>query len=108
MQALRSYTWPGNIRQLCNVIEAAMTISSSNYIGLPEVAQLIETGRAGQATDHTDYSSALGQFETDYLTRLLRKYGGNVEEAAAEAGMNMATIYRKLKRYGIDKKQIEP
>jgi transcriptional regulator of acetoin/glycerol metabolism len=38
----------------------------------------------------------------------LRKYGGNVEEAAAEAGMNMATIYRKLKRYGIDKKQIEP
>jgi transcriptional regulator with PAS, ATPase and Fis domain len=108
MQALRSYTWPGNIRQLCNVIEAAMTISSGNYIGLPEVAQLIETGHTGPATDHNDYSSALGQFETDYLTRLLRKYGGNVEEAAAEAGMNMATIYRKLKRYGIDKKQIEP
>jgi DNA-binding NtrC family response regulator len=108
MHALRSYTWPGNIRQLCNVIEAAMTISSGNYIGLPEVAQLIETGHTGPATDHNDYSSALGQFETDYLTRLLRKYGGNVEEAAAEAGMNMATIYRKLKRYGIDKKQIEP
>ena len=54
-----------------------------------------------------DYSSALGRFETEYLTRLLRKHGGNVEEAAAEAGMNMATIYRKLKKYGINKKSID-
>jgi DNA-binding NtrC family response regulator len=106
MEAMRSYKWPGNIRQLCNVIEAAMTISSGNYIGLPELAQLIETGSPGQTADQADYTSALGSFETDYLTRLLRKYGGNIEEAAAEAGMNMATIYRKLKKYGIKKKVI--
>ena len=41
-----------------------------------------------------------------YLTRLLRTHGGNVEDAAAEAGMNMATIYRKLKKYGINKKDL--
>jgi DNA-binding NtrC family response regulator len=107
MEAFRNYEWPGNIRQLCNVIEAAMTISSGNYIGLPELSQLIETGHAGLSADHADYSSALSSFETDYLTRLLRKHGGNVEEAAAEAGMNMATIYRKLKKYGIKKKEID-
>jgi len=107
MESLRSYEWPGNIRQLCNVIEAAMTISSGNYIGLPELTQLIETGSPGQPAEHGDYTSALGCFETDYLTRLLRKHGGNVEEAAAEAGMNMATIYRKLKKYGIKKKVID-
>jgi DNA-binding NtrC family response regulator len=107
MEVFRTYEWPGNIRQLCNVIEAAMTISSGNYIGLPELTQLIETEQSGQVANQADYSSALSSFETDYLTRLLRKHGGNVEEAAAEAGMNMATIYRKLKKYGINKKDID-
>ncbi len=107
MEVLRSYDWPGNIRQLCNVIEATMTISSGHYIGLPELAQLIETGPTGHTVNQADYSSALSRFETDYLTRLLRKHAGNVEEAAAEAGMNMATIYRKLKKYGIRKKDID-
>lgn len=107
MEALRSYEWPGNIRQLRNVIEAALTISSGKYIGLSELAQLIETEHAETSPQQADYSSALSRFETEYLTRLLRKHGSNVEEAAAEAGMNMATIYRKLKKYGINKKDIE-
>jgi len=107
MEALRTYDWPGNIRQLGNVIEAAMTISSGNYIGLPELAQLIETNLTEQSSSRADYSSALGNFETEYLNRLLRKHGGNVEEAASEAGMNMATLYRKLKKYGINKKRID-
>ncbi len=107
MEALRTYGWPGNIRQLGNVIEAAMTISSGNYIGLPELAQLIETNLPEQSATRADYSSALSKFETDYLTRLLRKHGGNVEGAAAEADMNIATIYRKLKRYGINKKEVD-
>jgi DNA-binding NtrC family response regulator len=107
MDALRSYPWPGNIRQLCNVIEAAMTISSGNYIGMPELEQLIETGPTGPVAGQAGYSSALSSFETDYLTRLLRKHGGNIEEAAAEAGMNMATIYRKLKKHGIRKKDLD-
>jgi DNA-binding NtrC family response regulator len=107
LEALRTYHWPGNIRQLGNVIEAAMTISSGNYIGLPELAQLIETNLPEQAANRADYSSALSNFETDYLNCLLRKHGGNVEEAASEAGMNMATLYRKLKKYGINKKKID-
>jgi len=107
LEAARNYSWPGNIRQLRNVVEAVMTISSSSYIGLPELAQFIETDHAGIGPDQADYSSALARFETDYLTHLLRKHNGNVEEASAEAGMNMATIYRKLKKYGIRKKEIE-
>lgn len=106
LTAARSYAWPGNIRQLRNVIEAAMTISSGPYIGLPELAQLIETGQPATPDNRDDYSAELGRFETEYLTRLLRKHAGNVEEAAAEAGMNMATIYRKLKKYGLKKKDI--
>ncbi len=107
MEALRNDAWPGNIRQLRNVIEATMAISNGPYIGLPELAQFIETDEIMHIGDQADYSSALERFETDYLVNLLRKHGGNVEDAASEAGMNMATIYRKLKKYGIRKKDLD-
>jgi DNA-binding NtrC family response regulator len=107
LEAACNYAWPGNIRQLRNVIEAAMTIESGPYIGLPALAQFIVIDGAGPPMPQADYDAALGRFETEYLTRLLRKHAGNVEAAAAEAGMNMATIYRKLKKYGIRKKDID-
>jgi DNA-binding NtrC family response regulator len=107
LEAACGYAWPGNIRQLRNVIEAAMTIESGAYIGLPALSQFIVTDQPGQFSSQADYDAALARFETEYLTRLLRKHGGNVEAAAAEAGMNMATVYRKLKKYGIRKRGID-
>jgi DNA-binding NtrC family response regulator len=107
LEAACAYAWPGNIRQLRNVIEAAMTIESGQYLGLPALAQFIVIEGAGPVMPQADYDAALARFETEYLTRLLRKHAGNVEAAAAEAGMNMATIYRKLKKYGIRKKDID-
>jgi len=104
LEAACVYPWPGNIRQLRNVIEAAMTIESGVYIGLPALSQFIVTELPSQFSSQADYEAALARFETEYLTRLLRKHAGNVEAAAAEAGMNMATVYRKLKKYGIRKK----
>ena len=107
LEAACAYPWPGNIRQLRNVIEAAMTIESGVYIGLPALSQFIVTELPSQFSSQADYEAALARFETEYLTRLLRKHAGNVEAAAAEAGMNMATVYRKLKKYGIRKKASE-
>ena len=107
LEAACAYPWPGNIRQLRNVIEAAMTIESGIYIGLPALSQFIVTDLPSQFSSQADYEAALARFETEYLTRLLRKHAGNVEAAAAEAGMNMATVYRKLKKYGIRKKASE-
>jgi transcriptional regulator with PAS, ATPase and Fis domain len=101
--AINNYPWPGNIRQLRNVIEAAMTLATDAYIGLPILAQFIEVEGDFPTVSEADYASALARFETEYLNRLLRKHGSNVEAAAAEAGMNMATIYRKLKKHDIDK-----
>ncbi len=107
LEAAVAYPWPGNIRQLRNVIEAAMTIESGSYLGLPALAQFIDVGERGHYATPADYEASLARFETDYLTRLLRKHAGSVEAAAAEAGMNMATIYRKLKKYGIRKKDLD-
>ena len=103
--ALAEFSWPGNIRQLRNVIEASMAMENGDYITLPVLAQFIEVEQNGGETESrgpdSDYSSALARFEIAYLKELLRKSEGNVEAAARQAGMNMATIYRKLKKYDI-------
>ena len=96
--------WPGNIRQLKNVIEACMTIETEQQISLATLAQFIETDITGAADD--DYNNALARFEIDYLRQLLSSVDGNIEEAARKASMNMATIYRKLKKYGLRKEDI--
>jgi len=73
--------------------------------------QFIDLIPAPADTDSTEpggmpFSEALDRFEADLLKGLLKKHGGNVEHAAREADMNMATIYRKIKKYNIRKEEI--
>jgi len=109
LEAAREYPWPGNIRQLQNVVEACMTMASDELIDLETLGQFIQIpggpDDVNEQTEH-DYNEALGRFETRYLRNLLRATGGNVEEAARQAGMNMATIYRKLKKYQLRRDDI--
>ncbi|BBA69501.1 sigma-54-dependent transcriptional regulator [Geobacter sulfurreducens] len=109
LEAVMEFSWPGNIRQLKNVIEACTAMENGDYLSLSVLSQFIEISHhvAGQEEgisdelEESDYSQALSRFEVDYLKGLLRKNRGNVEAAARDAGMNMATIYRKLKKYNI-------
>jgi DNA-binding NtrC family response regulator len=110
LEAACGYAWPGNIRELKNVIEACMAMEDSDYIGLPVLSQFIEVpaqpGTAGggeTVSEEGEYAMALSRFETEYLKGLLKKHRWNIDAAAREAGMNMATIYRKMKKYGIRK-----
>jgi DNA-binding NtrC family response regulator len=111
LKIICAFEWPGNIRQLKNVIEACMAIESGEYISSDTLAQFIEPEPAGSAVPHeadqvshdVPYTTALEQFEADLLTGLLKRHGGNIDSAAREAGMNMVTMYRKIKRYGLRK-----
>jgi DNA-binding NtrC family response regulator len=111
MRMLCSYEWPGNIRQLKNVIEACMALETGDHISQDTLAQFIEvaqtsaTADAGQNSPDVPYTAALEQFEADLLRSLLRRHGGNIDLAAREAGMNMVTMYRKIKKYGIKKEE---
>lgn len=99
------HPWPGNVRQLRNVIEASMAVGSGEFLDLHVVAGFLDAGDEAVPRDAEtlDYSAALDRFETAYLKSLLAAAGGSVEEAAHRAGINVATIYRKLKRYGVRK-----
>ena len=113
MQTLCDFDWPGNIRQLKNVIEACMAMVGEDYICRETLDQFIEVvaGTGGPlALNHAEpgdvpFNAALDRFEADLLRGLLKKHAGNIENAAREADMNMATIYRKIKKYGIRKEE---
>ncbi|MDW7709136.1 MAG: sigma-54 dependent transcriptional regulator [Deferrisomatales bacterium] len=105
MEAAYRHPWPGNVRQLRNVVEACLAVVSGEYVDLPTLAQFIEVPSARAETRPPapggDYASALARFEVAYLGDLLSRTQGNVEEAAQLARMNVATIYRKIKKHGL-------
>lgn len=113
LRILCEYEWPGNIRQLRNVIEACMAVESGEYISRDTLAQFIEvdpgrssaSGEVRQISPDVPYTTALERFEADLLKGLLKRHCGNIDSAAREAGMNMVTMYRKIKRYGIRKEE---
>ena len=111
LHVLTAYEWPGNIRQLKNVIEACMAMETGEFITSDTLAQFIEaatttgsdTNNAKEINLDMPYTTALERFEADLLTNLLKRHHGNIDSAAREAGINMVTMYRKIKRYGIRK-----
>lgn len=108
MAAVTHYDWPGNIREMKNVIEASMAMENEEYLTLATLAQFIEMPEdiclvPLDEQVEGDYSSAMARFEAEYLRGLLARYGWNVDSAARDAGMNMATMYRKIKKYSLKK-----
>lgn len=114
LHTLCSYEWPGNIRQLKNVIEACMAVENGEFISRETLGQFIEMAgetplpppRAEIINPEIPFTTALEQFEADLLKSLLKRHGGNIDAAAKEAGINMVTMYRKIKKYGIKKEGI--
>lgn len=108
MAAVTLYDWPGNIREMKNVIEASMAMESEDYLTLASLSQFIEmpdniSSASLDGPVEGDYNSAMARFEAEYLRGLLARYGWNVDAAAKDAGMNMATMYRKIKKYALKK-----
>jgi transcriptional regulator with PAS, ATPase and Fis domain len=104
MQCLCEHDWPGNVRQLSNVIQASMAIEAEDRIEADTLYHVMGFDRRASepsVVQPGSYTDALSRFEADYLRRLIAEAGGVVEDAAEKAGMNPATIYRKLKKYGL-------
>jgi len=105
LTAAAAYAWPGNIRELRNAVEGSLALESGDLISLEVLSQFIEIPRPGKGEPaeggENGFAGAVNRFEEEYFRMLLRKAHGNVEAAAADAGINLATIYRKMKKYGI-------
>jgi two-component system, NtrC family, response regulator GlrR len=98
MQLLVSASWPGNVRQLLNVIEQAVALAATEVIPESLVRQALDAGD----TALTPLDEARRAFERDYLVRILKITGGNVTKAARLAGRNRTEFYRLLERHSLE------
>lgn len=100
MELLVAAPWPGNIRQLQNVIEQAVALSTGAIIP----ASLIQSALRSEPAAWTSLDDARRNFERDYLVRLLRLTQGSVANAARLAQRNRTEFYKLLERHELDPK----
>jgi two-component system, NtrC family, response regulator GlrR len=93
-----SAPWPGNVRQLLNVVEQAVALSATEVI--PD--SLVRKALDAKDSELTPLDEARRAFERDYLVRILKITGGNVTKAARLAGRNRTEFYRLLERHSLE------
>jgi two-component system response regulator GlrR len=97
MEELLAASWPGNIRQLLNVVEQAVALCTAPVISV----DLVRSALSKNAEKIPSFGEARRQFEQDYLLRLLKITDGNVSQAAKLAGRNRTDFYKLLQRHHI-------
>ena len=108
---LSSYEWPGNTRELTNLVQRLLILGGEGDIDVNEVETALGIAPSGPVVDtipgfNLPFRGAKEQFERNYFEYQLRLNGGNVTKVAAQAGIERTHLYRKLRSLDIDPKQI--
>jgi two-component system nitrogen regulation response regulator NtrX len=111
MAALQAYDWPGNVRQLRNVIERTIILAPGERIGCIELDMLppeilneqaqLNPSEAVKAIMGTPLREARETFEREYLRVQIRRFSGNISRTASFIGMERSALHRKLKALGL-------
>ncbi len=96
MNVLMEYDYPGNIRELENIIEHAFVLCRDVYIGINHLPQHLRGEKISDVSKMT-----LSEIERVYIIAALEKHGGHRSKAAAELGIDASTLWRKMKQYKI-------
>ncbi|MXP28500.1 response regulator [Porphyrobacter algicida] len=114
--ALQAYDWPGNVRQLRNVVERAVILTPRDKLDVIEPDMLggeIVEGKGGNGGALTSLMGAplreaRENFEREYLTVQIRRFSGNISKTATFIGMERSALHRKLKLLGmVDRKETD-
>ncbi|MEM9758901.1 MAG: sigma 54-interacting transcriptional regulator [Pseudomonadota bacterium] len=104
MERLMAASWPGNVRQLANVVQQCMVLGRSRIISVG----LVERALKGRPATFTPLAEARDRFEFDYISSLLHTTEGNVAQAARLAQRNRSEFYKLLKKHKLDPAQYRP
>ena len=112
--ALQSHDWPGNVRQLRNVVERTVIMAPGDRIGridldmLPaEIRGDTPAGEGGASIMGAPLREARESFEREYLRVQIRRFSGNISRTASFIGMERSALHRKLKLLGINEERGE-
>jgi transcriptional regulator with PAS, ATPase and Fis domain len=104
MAALEVYPWPGNIRELQNVVERAVLLGKGDRIAPSDLPREIASGAAMRASHagHRTLKEALEGPERQIILEVLEAHGWNRNATADALGVNRTTLYKKMKRLGLE------
>jgi len=109
---LERQAWPGNVRQLENTIARCIALATTKIVGLEALDVPHDRGDAGDAGDAGDgpppnagpsFREQVDAFERNLITQAIRASAGNHSETARRLQLNRATLYDKLKKYGLNR-----
>ena len=100
---LKAYSWPGNVRELRNVMERAVVLSKEKWIGEANLPAYIRSSSPlGKTLIFSVGATTVAEAERELIVRTLQQAGNNKAEAARQLGVDVKTIYNKLKAYNIE------
>lgn len=111
LDQMLAYHWPGNIRELENILERAIVKCHGDvieHVDLPASPQrIVDAHYAGNGTGEISLKQWLSRSEKDYLRNLLIKFNGSISSTAKEAKVDNKTLYRKMRRHGLHKESFK-
>jgi two-component system nitrogen regulation response regulator NtrX len=112
--ALQAHDWPGNVRQLRNIMERTMILAPTERLGRIDVdllpPEVLEGGGSTGLNSNTlsimgsPLREARESFEREYLRVQIRRFSGNISRTASFIGMERSALHRKLKALGLGEK----
>jgi DNA-binding NtrC family response regulator len=107
--SLESFDWPGNVRQLINVLERATILAENHRIDINDLpGEVIRPGRHDCVTPQQPSYEKLEDLERAHVIRILRQHSGNKAQAARSLGIHRRKLYRLLERFNIQPEEIRP
>ncbi len=100
LELLIDYSWPGNVRELKNVIERSIVLAEGPILTAADFPEKFHKEESGKEVPRL--KAYLGDYEKGLLLQIYNSHNKNKEETAKSLGIDLATLYRKFKKYGIE------
>ena len=100
MTRMNKHPWPGNIRELQHSIERAVILSNSSVLQPEDFNFNIAAGKESEQPLNLDQYN-LDEVEKLLIRKVLKKYNGNITQAASELGLTRSSLYRRLEKHGL-------
>lgn len=99
LKLLMSYPWPGNVREMRNIMERAVILARSQWIEVSDLPAYLQEAGATRAINYSSLTAA--EAERELILKTLKAAGNRKSEAARQLGLDVKTIRNKLKSYGM-------
>jgi Nif-specific regulatory protein len=101
---LLEHPWPGNIRELRNLMERLAYLSAEDRIDVEDLAFILSPrGQAALVSDDRQtLAEATDRFQIEYIRRLVEQCRGNMSHAASRLGLHRSNLYRKMRQLGME------